>query len=164
MANFSIPAPVEPEKTPWIHDRSQRPKAPPIDWLALASSWWGIAIGVLGSVGLTAVMFSLRDSWPNHREWLVSFIPFLAIAAIGFGHLFARGRYMALAIPVSGLFLTLIFMFFDLMADSDNAPMDQRDALSILGGICLGITVAVLVLSLLWVEIRNPTKAPAPEI
>jgi hypothetical protein len=36
--------------------------------------------------------------------------------------------------------------------------------LSILGGICLGLSVAFLIGALIWVEARNPTKAPAPEL
>ena len=79
MANLSIPAPIEPEKTPWIHDRSQRPAAPARDRAAVARQWWGFALGLVLSVGLTATMFSLRDSWHNHREWLVTFIPVLVI-------------------------------------------------------------------------------------
>ena len=70
MANLTVPAPVESEKSTWIHDRSQRPKAPALSRLFLAKRWAGFALGLVISVGLTAALFSLRDSWHNHREWL----------------------------------------------------------------------------------------------
>lgn len=164
MANLSIPAPIEPEKSPWIHDRSQRPSAPAFDRMALVRRWWGFALGVVISVGLTATLFSLRDSWHNHREWLVTVIPFLVIAGIGLGHLVARQRLMALAVPSGFLFLALLFMLFDIVADNEGSSMSARDTFSILGGIALGFAAVSFAVALLWVEIRNPTKAPTPEL
>ncbi len=164
MANLSIPAPIEPEKSTWIHDRSQRPDAPARDRMALVNQWWGFALGLAISVGLTATLFSLRDSWHNHREWLVTVIPVLVIAGVGLGHLIARKKLMALAVPGGFLFLALLFMLFDIIADNDGSPMSARDTFSILGGIALGFAAVSLTIALLWVEIRNPTKAPTPEL
>lgn len=164
MANLSIPAPIEPEKSPWIHDRSQRPDAPARNRMALVRQWWGFALGLALAVGLTATLFSLRDSWHNHREWLVTVIPVLVIAGIGLGHLIARQKLLALAVPGGFLFMALLFMVFDIVADNDGSSMGTRDAFSILGGIALGGAAISLSIALLWVEIRNPTKAPTPEL
>lgn len=164
MANLSIPAPIEPEKTPWIHDRTQRPAAPAISRKEFALRWWGFALGCALSVGLTATLFSIRDSWGNHREWLVTTIPMLAIAAVALGHLLYRQRLLALAVPASLLFLTELLMVLDIIADNDGATMGTRDALAIMGGIALGATTIAFMIALPWVELRDPTKAPAPEL
>jgi hypothetical protein len=165
MANMSIPAPYEPEKSDWIHDRATRPGGPKPSRMEMARRWAVIAIGVVLGVGATALLFSIRDSWDNHREWLVMVIPFLVIAAIAVAHLVARRQVKAL-IP-GGIFLAfaLVFAGADLIADYDDAATDTaRDVLSILAGICLGIATVLLCIALVWVEIRKPTKAPAPEL
>lgn len=164
MANLSIPAPIEPEKSTWIHDRSQRPSAPESGRAELGRRWFGFALGLVVSVGLTAALFSLRDSWHNHREWLVTVIPVLVIAGVALGHLIARRRLLAMAVPGGFLFLALLFMLFDIIADNDGSPMSARDTFSILGGIALGFAAVSFAVSLLWVELRSPTKAPTPEL
>ncbi len=165
MANFSIAAPVETEKTAFLHDRSQRPAAPEASRVDLLKRWTGFVLGLAISVGLTAVLFSLRDSWENHREWLVTLIPVLVIAGVGLGHLLARRQVMALGVGGGLLFLTLLFTLFDVIADRDSgSTLKTRDVLSILGGVCLGFTTVALIATLLWVELRNPTKAPTPEL
>jgi hypothetical protein len=165
MANLSIPAPVEPEKSTFLHDRSNRPAAPAISRLGLAKRWAGLLSGLVLAVGLTAVLFSVRDSWDNHREWLVTVIPVLVIAGVALGHLTVRGQMKALAPGGLFLFLALVFAGADIIADNDSAAtMTTRDTLSILGGISLGISVVAFVIALVWVEVRNPTKAPAPEM
>ncbi len=165
MANLTIPAPVETEKSSFIHDRATRPAAPETSRLSLVKQWAGFAAGLVLAVGLTAVLFSVRDSWDNHREWLVTVIPVLVIGGVALGHLAARGQAKALVPGGLFLFLALIFAGADVLADNDSgATMATRDTLSILGGIALGISVVALAIALLWVEIRNPTKAPAPEM
>jgi hypothetical protein len=133
--------------------------------LELAMRWASFAVGVLLAVGLTAVLFSIRDSWDNHREWLVTTIPVLAIAAIGLAHVVARGKVVPLAVGVTFLFLALVFAGADVLADHDDGATDTaRDVLSILAGICLGVAAVAIVMALVWVEARNPTKAPTPEV
>jgi len=162
---MSIPAPYEPEKATWLHDRSNRPAAPKLSRLEFARRWAVLAIGAVLSVGATALLFSIRDSWDNHREWLVTVIPFLVIAAIAITHLAARKQAIPLIPGGVFLFFALIFAGADLIADYDDSASDTaRDVLSILAGICLGIATALLAAALLWVELRKPTKAPAPEL
>jgi len=165
MANFTIPAPVETEKSTFLHDRTQRPAAPPASRMELVQRWGILAAGIALSVGASALLFSIRDSWNNHREWLVSVIPLLVIAAIGLAYLVARREIVPLATGLVFLFLALLFGGADLIADNDSGASDTtRDVLSILGGISLGAAVLALVFAFFWVEIRKPTKAPTPEM
>lgn len=165
MANLTIPAPYEPDKTEFLHDRSTRPDAPNESRIELGKRWSGLALGAAISVGLTALLFSVRDSWDNHREWLVTIIPMLVIAGIALGHLAVRRQWVALAPGLVFLFLALMFGAGDIMADNDEAASDSaRDVLSILGGIALGIATIALSVALVVVELRNPTKAPTPEL
>lgn len=165
MANFSIAAPVESEKTTFLHDRSSRPVPPETSRMDLLKRWTGFILGLALSVGLTAVLFSLRDSWENHREWLVTVIPVLVIAGVGLGHLLARRQVTALGVGGGLLFLTLLFTLFDIIADNDSgSTLKTRDVLSIIGGVCLGFASVALIATLVWVEMRNPTKAPKPEL
>lgn len=164
MANLSIPAPYEPEKANWIHERENRPDEPKLTRLEFARRWAVLAIGGVLAVGITALLFSIRDSWDNHREWLVSFIPFLVIAVIALAHLSARKQFIALVPGGVFLFFALLFAGADLLADYDEASDTTRDVLSILAGVCLAIATVLLMAALLWVEIRKPTKAPLPEM
>lgn len=165
MANLSIPAPYEPEKPSYLHDRSTRPDGPSESRVELAKRWSGLALGIAISVGLTALLFSVRNSWENHREWLVTVIPLLVIAGIALGHLIVRGQWLALSPGLAFLFLALLFGGADILADNDRASSDTtRDVLSILGGIALGIATVAFCIALAWVELRNPTKAPTPEL
>lgn len=164
MANLSIPAPYEPEKTDYLHDRSTRPDGPPASRLEMGRRWIVPALGMVFAVGLTALLFSLRDSWGNHREWLVTVIPVLVIAGIALGYLIVRRQWIPLAPGFVFLMLALLFGGADLFADNDGASDTVRNVLSILGGISLGIATLALSIALVWVELRNPTKAPTPEL
>jgi len=165
MVNFNLPAPVETEKPAFIHDRTTRPAAPETSRLTLAKRWGGFLAGIVLAVGFTAVLFSLRDSWGNHREWLVTTIPMLAIAAVSLGHLTARGQLKALTPGLLFLFFALLFTGADILADNDSAAtMTARDTLSILGGIALGFAVVLLGIALFWVELKDPTRPPVPEM
>lgn len=165
MANLTIPAPTEPEKSDWLHQRSERPPAPAVSRVQLLRQYAGLIAGVVLAVGLTATMFSLRDSWHNHREWLVTLIPFLVIAALSLSYLTIRGELTALAPGLLFLFVALLFTLFDVLADNDSGATDRmRDVFSILGGIALGFATAALAVALVWIEAAKPPKAPAPEL
>jgi len=165
MANFSDRAPFESEKTAYIHDRTTRPDRPVVTRSELARRWGGTAAGLALSVGFTAVLFSLRDSWDNHREWIVTIIPILSIAGIAMGHLLARKKANALLVGGTFLFLALVFAGGDFFVDREANPNETaRDVLSMLGGICLVISVHAFAFALIWTELRSPTKAPLPEM
>ena len=111
------------------------------------------------------MLFSVRDSWENHREWLVTVIPILVIGAIAAGHLLARKQGEPLAAGIGFLLLAAIFAAADIMVDREAEPSaTTQDVLSVLGGVCLGLAALSLVVALFWVELRNPTKAPEPEL
>jgi peptidoglycan/LPS O-acetylase OafA/YrhL len=165
MANLSIPAPVETEKAAFLHDRSNRPAAPSTPRSDLLKRWAGTITGIALAIGFTALLFSVRDSWENHREWLVTVIPILAIGAIAAGHLLARKQGEPLAAGIGFLLLAAIFAAADIMVDREAEPSaTTQDVLSVLGGVCLGLAALSLVVALFWVELRNPTKAPEPEL
>lgn len=164
MADFSISAPYEPKKSEFIHDRATRPKRPGVDWRELTGRFWGLGMGLAFSLLGTVAMFELRDSWDNHREWLVSFIPFFAIAGLAFGHLMYRGKWEALAVPGGFLLLTAIFTISVFLGDIDEVSRDTRRVVAILGGISLGLTVVSAMAALLWAELRDPAKAPPPQM
>jgi hypothetical protein len=164
MANFAIPAPVEPQKSTFLHDRSNRPKAPAANRLDLAKRWAGFALGLVFGVGSAALLFSIRDSWDNHREWLVTTIPILVIAAVALGHLIVRGKAVALIPGGVFLFFALVFAGADILADNSDQSLTTRDTLSILAGICLGFAAVLLSIALLWVELRDPTRVPTAQV
>ena len=165
MANLSIPAPIEPEKSDWLHDRDNRPKGPGTSRVELLKRFSGLIAGSILAVALTAVLFSLRDSWGNHREWLVTMIPFIVLAGLALSYLALRREWVAMAPGIFFLFFALLFGFIDILADNDEAATDTlRDTMSILGGIALGIATACFVVAVIWVEARKPFKAPQPEL
>jgi hypothetical protein len=165
MANFAIPAPVEPQKSTFLHDRSNRPKAPATNRLDLAKRWAGFALGLVFGVGSAALLFSIRDSWENHREWLVTVIPVLVIAAIALAYLVSRQKGAALGTGLAFLIAAIAFAGSDILVDREPNPSSTaQDTLSILGGVALALASIALIVAFLIVEIRNPTKAPTPEL
>ena len=164
MANMTVPRPFEPEKSD-IHDRTKRPAGPAVSRLEYVQRWWAFALSCALSVGATALLFSIRDSWGNHREWLVTTIPFLTVAAIALVYLTERQKGFALAPGLAFVVGAVTLAGSDILVDREPNPSSAaQDTLSILGGISLGAAVVFLVVAFLVVEIRNPTKAPAPEL
>ncbi|HMO53029.1 MAG TPA: hypothetical protein PJ994_00865 [Tepidiformaceae bacterium] len=164
MAELSIPAPYEPQKSD-IHDRSARPRRPSTSRMDYVKRYWGFGLGILFACLITAMAFQARAGWDNHREWVVATTgPFQAIGGIAFGHIIFRRAWKEMAPGLLFFFLACLFIGGDVLADATNASDAARDTLSILGGIALGIAVACFIVGALWVELRRPTKAPAPEM
>jgi uncharacterized membrane protein len=165
MANFSLPAPFEPEKSSFIHDRTTRPARPAVSNNDLVRRFAGFGLGLVFAAFMLAIAFQVRDGWENHREWVVAMSgPFYALGGIAIGHLLYRKKLEAVAPALLFLFLAALFAGFDIAADADDASMTARDVLSIIGGICLAISIACAVFAVLWVELRNPTKVPPPQM
>ncbi len=164
MANLSAPVPVEPEKIPWVHDRSRIPAAPATSWKDRAVQFQGLALGLLLALGFTALAFQTRDSWTVRRDWVVPMtIPFWATAGVALGHLVAR-RLWKDAAPGLALLVVAIALIGanDLRALQVDGSDNLRDALSILTGVDLGLMVVALLVAVFGAEIKNPTKAPPP--
>jgi hypothetical protein len=165
MANFSLPAPFEPEKTAYIHDRSNRPARPAASRGDLVRRFAGFGIGLVLAVFMVAIAFQVRDGWDNHREWVVATSgPFYALGGIALGHLLYRKKFEAAAPALVFLVLAAAVAGFDIAADAGDADMALRDALSIIGGILLAASIACAVFAAFWVELRNPTKVPPPQM
>lgn len=164
MAELSVPAPFEPEKSS-IHDRSTRPDRPAASRGDYVRRYWGFALGIVLTGLITAMAFQARAGWDNHREWVVATtVPFHALGGIAFGHIIYRRAWKEMAPGLLFFFLACLFIGGDVLADADDASMAARDTLSILGGIALGLAIACFIVGALWVELRRPTKAPAPEM
>jgi hypothetical protein len=165
MANFSLPAPFEPEKSSFIHDRTARPARPATSNNDLLRRFAGLGLGLLLAAFMLAIAFQARAGWENHREWVVAMSgPFFALGGISLGHLLYRKKLEAAAPALILIVLAALVAGFDIAADADDADMALRDALSIIGGVLLAISIACAVCAVLWVEIRNPTKAPPPQM
>ena len=165
MANFSLPAPFEPEKSSFIHDRTTRPARPTTSNNALVRRFAGFGLGLVLDAFMLAIAFQARDGWENHREWVVAMSgPFYALGGIALGHLLYRKKLEAAAPALLFLVLAALIAGFDIAADAGDADMALRDALSIGGGVVLAISIACAVFAVLWVELRSPTKAPPPQM
>lgn len=165
MANFSLPAPFEPEKSSFIHDRTTRPARPTTSNNDLVRRFAGFGLGLVLAAFMLAIAFQARDGWENHREWVVAMSgPFFALGGIALGHLLYRKKLEAAAPALLFLVLAALIAGFDIAADADDADMALRDALSIGGGVVLAISIACAVFAVLWVELRSPTKAPPPQM
>jgi peptidoglycan/LPS O-acetylase OafA/YrhL len=166
MANFSAPVPTESEKSAYLHERANRPAPPKRSNFGLVRSYLGAGLGVLFAIGFVALAFQIRAGWDNHREWVVAItVPGLVLGGVAFGHLIARRQLTALAPGAGLLVLTLVLVFLNYLRGRDTTGEDGlRDALSIISGVSLVLTVSALVGALAWVEWKRPTKAPLPEV
>ena len=165
MANMSIPRPFEPEKSGYIHDRGNRPGGPSTSRMELVKRLWAFALSLVLGVGATALLFSIRDSWENHREWLVTVIPVLVIAGIALSYLVLRKKAAALGTGLAFVLIAIGLAGSDVLIDRESNPSSAaQDTLSILAGVALALASIALIVAFLIVEIRNPTKAPTPEL
>lgn len=165
MANFSLPAPFEPEKSSFIHDRTTRPARPATSNNDLVRRFAGFGLGLVFAAFMLAIAFQVRDGWENHREWVVAMSgPFYALGGIAIGHLLYRKKLEAVAPALLFLVVAAALAGIDIAADANDASMTARDLLSISGGIALAISIACAVFAVLWVELRSPTKAPPPQM
>ena len=166
MADWSDPAPTSPEREHWLHDQSKLPSAPTRGRLEYARILLPLVVGLVIAGGLVALAFEVRASWDSHRDWVVPVtVPLLVIGGVAGAYLLQRGALTALAPAIVFLALTGLFVGFNIARGADTEGSDTgRDALSILGGVSLGLAVASLVGGMIWVEVTKPTRAPAPEV
>lgn len=164
MADFSVPAPIEPQKTPWLHDRTQRPAPPQVEPRDWARFFLGLALGFLFTLGLTAIAFQTRDSWGAHRDWVVpTTIPFYAMAGIAAGYLFVRREWEAAAAGIVFTATSVALMLGNIARGREVEGEDlTRDLLAAFGGVALGLAVVCFVAGFLWVQWRRPEKVAPP--
>ncbi len=164
MANLSAPAPTSPEREHWLHDQSKLPAAPRRTVLGYVAMLLPILLGILFAAGLVALAFEVRASWGSHRDWVVPVtIPLFVFGGVSMAYLAQRRAIVALSPAIMFLALTGLFVGFNIARGAQTEGADGgRDALSILGGVSLGLTLASLVGAMVWVEATRPTRAPAP--
>jgi hypothetical protein len=164
MTNWAGTAPAEPKKSDYLHDRSRIPPAPRARTVELGERWAGMAIGFLFAMGFMALAFQTRASWGVHRDWVVpTTAPFWAIGGVALGHLLARRAWTALGPGVLLLALGLVFTVLNLWRSTQVEGSDTlRDVLTIITAVVLGLSLFALAFGAVWVEARQPRKAPPP--
>ena len=164
MADLSVAAPVEAEKSEVVHDRASRPGAP-ADRRDLGRLLLLIAVGVLFGAALIALAYQARASWTEVRDWVVPVtVPLYAIGGIALAYLVLRRAWLAASTGLTLLFFTVALTGFNLWrAALTTGPDGLRDSLSITTGVLLGFTIAALVAGMVWVEARRPSRPPAPD-
>lgn len=166
MADFTAKAPSEPNKIGgYLHERSHIPASPRPDWAGLAKRNIGLILGIIFALGAEALAFQIRASWSDHREWVVpATTPFWVLAGLALGHLLARGRWKALGPFVFFFVFTAAFVVASYWRGQLTAGEDRgRNALTIMAAMTVVCSIACLLGALILTEVRNPTRAPAPE-
>ncbi len=167
MADFSSPAPVEPNKIgDYLHQRERIPSPPKRSVGELIMQNSGYILGVLLALGAGVLVFELRDAWESHRDWVppAALVP-AVLGAIALGHLAQRGKINAIGIP---LFLIFIAVFGPVINIWMHHEYPGRDGLmlmfTIISALCLGVATVWLIIATLFVEATDPTRPPEPEM
>ncbi len=166
-ANFSSARPVETDKQgAFLHDRTNRPEAPAWTRAELARRFAPFALYLLFAGGFLAIAFQTWAAWDNHRAWHVAITtPLWVLGGMAFAHVALRGGFNLLAGPVVFLVLGLILLWANVyrgtLVDGDDAG---RDALTIISAILFLIAVHWFIIAAAWLELKRPTRAPAPEM
>lgn len=166
MADFESPVPVEEEKTgAFLHDRGNRPAPAGSTRRELFDRWFPLVIGMLAALGMVALTFQTRASWEAHRDWVVPVtVPLLVLGGLALGILLARREWSALAPALVVIGGILLMTVFDIWLDADDREAGLRDGLAASNGVLLGLAVVLSLGALIWVELKRPAKAPAPEV
>lgn len=167
MADLTAAAPVESAKSgDYLHSRERIPARPAATRGDLVRRFLPLALGIACAAGFVALGFQTRATWSTHRDWVIPVTaPLLAIGGVALGYLLARGRANALATGALFLALTVLLTVLNIWRGAHTDGSDGlRDALSILAGLALGGTVAAFVIAAIAVELRDPARAPAPEM
>ena len=167
MANLSAKAPTEPTKSgAFLHERSRIPEAPAASRAALLQRYSGLIVGIVAGLGLLALGFQARDTWDTHRDWVIPVtVPFFAIGGVAFGLLCIRGKANALAPGMVFLTLTLLFTVLSIWRGAHVDGSDAfRNVLTVASAVFLAATIAAFTIAAIVVEVKDPTRAPAPEM
>ena len=167
MPDWTAAAPQEPNKIgDYLHGRERIPDAPDNARSALVENWAGLAAGTLLGLGLAAVGFEVRDSWKEHRDWVVPIIALAGIfAGLGIGHLLGRGKFAAAGPAILFAILAVAFAGFDIWRGEvlDGESDAGRVTLGVFAAIFLGLSAASAIVAVLYVETKQPTQPPEAE-
>lgn len=162
MADFTLPAPYEPQKADELHRAEAKPKPPRLPLPQLLRAHATIILGTALGLGFVALAFEARASWGSHRDWVVPVtVPFWALAGVAMASLLLRRRWAEAAAGLALLAVVLALTAVDVWAAFADASDALRDALAILTGIALGAMVAATLAGYLWSELRGGPPAAA---
>jgi len=164
MADFSSSRPVELVKAgAFLHDRTNRPKVPRPGVSALARRHLPLLAGIAVALALVALAFQARDSWGTHRDWVVPVTaPLLAVGGVALGSLAVRREWNPLTPALFLVAGSVLVTAWDVWLDIADKDDRLRDGLAIANAVLLSLIVVASVAALAWVEVRRPTRAPAP--
>lgn len=164
--DFSVPAPVEPEKQgDYLHDRSRLPEAPARPQWRRAEDIFGL-VSLIATIALTVVALQTWDAWDNTRDLgFVISVGIVALGGVGLGYLLWRQRWdWAGPSLIIGFLIALVIGANLWRASYVDGSDTLRDVLSIVTGILGGLLIGIVVFGYFWVEITDPTRAPEPEM
>jgi len=166
MANLAAKAPIEPEKQTFLHDRSNRPHAPKRSIQGYALEFAPLILGVLFGLGAVALGFETRASWDGHRDWVVpTTIPVLVTAAVMLAATTWRQKLEYAMAAYGFLAVGAVFTILNIVRGIDSSGHDYlRDFYSIAAALMYGCAIAAAVGGWAALEVRDPIKAPQPEI
>jgi hypothetical protein len=164
MADFTLPAPYEPQKEQALHDPRAKPSPPKLAWRDVLRANAVLILGTVLGLGLIALAFEARASWHVHRDWVVpTTSPFYAAAGMAMAALIVRRAWAAAAPSLVLLALLLAVTGVDVWAAFSGQSDALRDALAILAGVLLGFTVAAALAAYAWAEWLPRPEEPAPQ-
>ncbi len=163
MTDLSAKAPFNPQKHTELHDQTKvAPPGPP--QRDFFKRFWPILLSLVFTIGIISLAFIARAGWENHREWVVAInVPPLVLGAVAIANLIYRGRWNLLVPGAIFLALCTLLSVMNIWRGYQTVGQDNlRDAMSIIQGILLAISLHLLIGAMIWNEVKNPIKAPEP--
>lgn len=165
--DFTVPAPREAVKQgDYLHTREGIPAATPLTRNELLRRNIIVVAGSLIAIALGVIAFQDYAGWHDSRNFaLVTAVSLCGPAGVALAYLIYRGRW-DFATPAIGIVtLALGFVGVNALYAHDNPGESAfRDTLTIMGAITLFVLFAYAVVALIYVELKDPTRAPAPEM
>ena len=162
MADFAARVPVEPEKSTYLHDRSNRPPSPTPTIADRIRRSWKLWVAVALAMGFEAIAYQLRDYWPGPRDWVVpATTPLVVMGGLALGFMLARGQYWVAWPALVMLVVTLSCIALNVTGE---AVKSQDNTLAyvynVVGAISLGVTIILAVGGILVAEVTRPVRPP----
>ena len=166
MATLTATAPVETEKTTYLHDRSIRPSAPAKSLKDAATDLAPLLSLALLAASAQALSFTTRAAWAGHRDWVVPMTtPLWVIGAVALGAMLWRQKWQIAAPSLAFLCVGLALTVLNVIRGQDVDGSDHlRDFYAIASAVMYGCATVAAVAGWAMMEIRQPIAAPPPEL